>query len=443
MATLYNPIKSYPYSANRLLVIDWASLSYHQWHALVHHKGDKPIETSDDECEVWRSHMFNKVMKYVRLFNPLDVIFALEGKNVWRKELVKEYYSENTLVYYDASAYYVRFDNFFFKVYKDGDEFKIQKLDFIADAHLMTNKCKKLKELPQRVQDMLWELYLPNGKTPLLPKYKGTRDKQEWKFFTDKMFFKEYKEEFAKELAGLYRAKCIQMEGAEGDDAVYVSLKYLEPKYDSIILITRDSDFNQLLDQKNLKIYNHQTDNMTSCLNPQDYLEIKILAGDDSDNIQGIALPEKKNQLGGDLVKGTAKKLYEANRNVYDKAKLEGWDNQYRRNQTLISLKYIPTHIQRTLCETIDANVPELKGIEDISHLGIKDKLLSNVMKMKNLGFYTLLDREYVASHPDIFNSSLIKHEDDEQMAVAEKPKRTFGNLNNVFDNPLDESECF
>ena len=28
-------------------------------------------------------------------------------------------------------------------------------------------------------------------------------------------------------------------------------------------------------------------------------------------------------------------------------------------------------------------------------------------------------------------------------MAIAEKPKRTFGNMNNVFDNPLDESECF
>lgn len=430
----YNPLKSYPYSDNRLLIIDWASLAYHQMFSLYSTKRTSiiTIDSVETEMTVWRNHMVSKMLKYIKLFNPKDIICALEGKNVWRFNTVKEYYEEYTDVYYDATSFFLRFDNFFFRVYKENDDYRIQKLDFVKDAAYMQNKSKKLKDMPERIKSLFWDLYLPNGTTPLLPKYKGTRS-HDWKFLTPKSEWKELKEVFAKEVSALYRAKCVRVEGAEGDDVIYVATQYFKDKYDSIVVITRDSDFNQLLNQKNLVLYNHEKDELCECISPDEYLEMKILQGDDSDNINGIALPNKKNQLG----KGTARTLLESTQDVYSKAKAEGWDNQYRRNQLLISMKYIPTHIQRTICETIDAETTTLCGSEELYKMGITDKLVDRAMQLKNLGFYSLLDSEYVNDNPDIFNPSNVMLDDEAEYKAAIKPKRTFDNLSNVFDDPL------
>lgn len=430
----YNPLKSYPYSQNRLLIVDWASLSYHQMFAMTSAKRSTvlTIETPEDEMRVWKNHMVNKMLKYIKLFNPKDIICALEGKNVWRFDIVKEYYEEYTEVYYDSTSYYLRYDNVLFRVYKENDEYKIQKLDFIKNASVMQNKHKKLKEFPDRIKSIFWDLYLPNGTTPLLPKYKGTRA-GDWKFMTNKSEWKEMKEAFAKDISALYRAKCVRVEGAEGDDVIYVATQYLKDKYDSIIVVTRDTDFNQLLSQPNLKIYNHEEDNLCECISPDEYLELKILQGDSSDNINGIALPNKKNKLGKD----TARTLFESSTDVYSKAKAEGWDNQYRRNQLLISMKYIPTHIQRTSCEAIDAATTELCGSDELYRIGVTDKLIDKAMQMKNLGFYSLLDSEYVSDNPDIFNPKNVMIDDEAEYKAAITPKRTFGDLGNVFDDPL------
>lgn len=435
----YNPLKTYPYSSNRLLVVDWASLSYHQMHSLKSEKRATVlnIESSEDEITIWNNHMVNKMLKYIKLFNPKDIVCALEGKNVWRFDYVKEYYGENATVYYDANAYYIRFDNCLFKVYKDGNEYKFHPMDIIADTQVYALKSRKLKELPQATQDIMWGLYMPNG-TPMLPKYKGTRG-EEWDFLTPKSVWKEHKENFAVEIGKLYRAKCVRVTGAEGDDVAYVVTQYLKKDYDSIIVITNDSDFNQLLDDPNLKIYNHYTDNMTECLSPVEYIETKILSGDSSDNINGIALPNKKKKVG----KGTAKTLYEATTDVYTKAKTEGWDNQYIRNQKLINFKYIPTHIQRTICEAIDNLTWEFEGTEILSKLGINDRIIERVNKMKDFGYYALLDYEYVKAHPDVFTPTQEETEEELEYKEAIKPKRVFHDMSGVFDDPLNLNSNF
>jgi len=430
----YNPLKSYPFSPNRLLVVDWASLSYHQMHSLKSEKRTTVLnlESSEDELIVWNNHMVNKMLKYIKLFNPKDIVCALEGKNVWRFDYVKEYYGENATVYYDATAFYIRFDNCLFKVYKNGDDYMFTPMDIIADAHIYALKSRKLNQLPQATQDVMWSLYMPNG-TPMLPKYKGTRG-EEWEFITPKSLWKEHKEIFAAEIGKLYRAKCVRVTGAEGDDVAYVTTQYLNSNYDSIIVISKDSDFNQLLTNPNVKIYNHYTDNMTECVSPVEYLETKILSGDSSDNINGMALPNKKKKVG----KGTAKTLYEATTDVYTKSKSEGWDNQYIRNQKLIDFKYIPTHVQRSICEAIDAVTAEFEGTEILSKLGINDKMLQRVNKLKDMGYYSLLDINYVNDHPDVFTPVVEVSEEEMEYNEAVKPKRVFQSLGGVFDDPLN-----
>lgn len=439
---IYNPIKNYPHSKNRLLVIDWASLSYHLWHAMNSKLNtskvmdyDRDLMTSDEELAIWRTSMVNRLIKYIRLFNPMDIVIALEGTKVWRADVVKNYYANNTTVSYDSTGYYVRYDNLLYKVSKSDAGYLVTKLDIKTDdAVTKLPNSAPLGTYSERVQNMLWNIYLPNGTTPLLPVYKGKRKNQAWEFVTDKSVWRDYKDAFGRKVASAFRAYAIGKDDAEGDDVIYVACNYLTEKYTDIVLITGDSDMNQLLTIKNLKIYNHRSDDLVVCNNPEDYLELKILQGDSSDNINGMALPNKKTQLG----ESGAVKLFESTSNLFEVAKKEGWDNQYLRNQTLIDLHYIPTDIQRTLCEMIDSSNPVLGSLMEIKSLNVTDKIAESIMTMKDLGFYVLLDKEYVNEHPDIYNPEMFM-ESDPNLAYSQNlspSKREFGNFTGVFDDP-------
>lgn len=452
----YDPLQSFPHSTNRLVLIDWASLSYHQWHGIntklnnsyMTQKSYKDDDyepepsferTQESELLMWKTSMLNCMMKYIKLFNPIDVIFALEGTDVWRNKIVKDYYNENCIVYYDKSAYYLRYDNFLYKVTQRNGDIFAEKKDFIKDAEILDKQSKPLGKMPQRVQDLMWSAYLPNETTPLLPKYKGKRLKQQWDFITDKKFWREYKEEFANQISSVFRAKTVRRMDAEGDDIIYVACNYLKDKYDSIVLITGDSDMNQLLTIPNLKIYNHRTSQIVECEHPEDYLEIKILQGDTSDNINGIALPNKKVQLGE---KG-AIKLFESTNNIYAQAQHDGWDKQYRRNQTLIDLSYIPTTIQRNICTLIDNASSELCELEYMYSIQVNKKTIDNLINMKNMGMYSMLDKEYVQEHPDIFNPDQFTMDATSDRISATSVKREFGDISNVFDDPLNGEGIF
>ena len=164
------------------MIIDWASLSYHQLFALVSKKKTTSyfeIDSTEDELYAWRTNMISKLTKYIRLFNPRDLVVTLEGQNVWRNEFIENYYNNNCDIYWDESGYYIRFDNFLYKLFKDEKgTIELEKLDVIKDIETLPEKHKKLKDLPGHIQAMVWEI---------LPKYKGHRAKQShWPFFIGK-----------------------------------------------------------------------------------------------------------------------------------------------------------------------------------------------------------------------------------------------------------------
>ena len=125
------PLKSYPFKNNRLLVIDWASLSYHQLWSMKTKSSKKQLGSvlpEDDEMIVWRAKMFNRMLDYIRLFNTMDIILCLEGKKAWRKQVVKDYYTKYAEVYYDSIGYYVCSDNYAYRVTKVGDTYGVAKI---------------------------------------------------------------------------------------------------------------------------------------------------------------------------------------------------------------------------------------------------------------------------------------------------------------------------
>lgn len=426
-----------PNSDNRLLIVDWASLSYHQIFALASKNNTSDyfeMGTPEGELHAWKSKMVDKLLGMIRDFNPRDVILTLEGTKLWRADYCKEYYEKHAKVFYDKTGYYLRFDNFLYKFSKDGEgKIQFEKMDIIKDVGLIPTKEKKISELPENIQTLFWDT--------ALPKYKGNREKQTyWPFHITKKEWKNFKEKFAKQLIGVFRTHVIGLDVAEGDDVIYVAAEYWGKKYDSVIIVTGDSDMNQILKsttddpEQKIRIYNHKTQELVICDDPKTYLELKVLSGDKSDNINGMALPNKKLQLGD----AGAAKLYESVGNCFQQAENEGWGNQYLRNKKMIDLSNIPTHIQRELCAVLDASDPEMTDISNLYQLNVDERVEKELLAMKSNGYFALNSKQRIESNPDMFKKDLVTKESEK---FAFKKQREFDSIDTEIDDPLSEKD--
>ena len=111
----------------------------------------------------------------------------------------------------------------------------------------------------------------------------------------------------------------VQVDGAEADDVVAVLTKFfLETGVQRVIIVSLDSDFLQLLNDR-VYIYSPKTwDCVRETRDPRAILKAKILAGDASDCIR---------------------------KNTYPVGSLEYWQC-YRENSRMIDFNYIPNDIQ-------------------------------------------------------------------------------------------------
>jgi 5'-3' exonuclease len=118
------------------------------------------------------------------------------------------------------------------------------------------------------------------------PKYKANRDNKEDTFMGGPFFKMVYEEELFKQggiMSTLYHPKL------EADDCIAISVKYILNKYSepNIYIITSDRDYLQL-QQNNVQIFNLSYKNLKSSGNSERDLAIKILMGDQSDNIPSV-----------------------------------------------------------------------------------------------------------------------------------------------------------
>ncbi|MCQ2123323.1 MAG: hypothetical protein MJZ25_03980 [Fibrobacter sp.] len=412
-------ITSYPYVSKRVLIVDWASLSYHQMFSMNTKSSQKRlgVMTEDEEMIVWRTKMFNRMVEYVKLFNPLHIVLCLEGKAAWRKGYVRDFYSEHTNVYFDKTSYYVQSYNQAYQVTKVADAFNVVKIPVKQFSMFESLRCKKLGELPVDKQNMLWDISTSTG-TPIIPSYKGKRKAAYWPFMTDKRTWMNYKDEFAKELAPMFRARAVKCDCAEGDDMIYASVQKFAGDADDVIILTRDSDMSQIGHPK-VKIFNHETGNFTKCIDPKKYLDAKVLAGDSSDNIPGMAFVDKKT---GSIVKtkanmigeGDATTLMDNCPNIYSVAKANGWDEQYLRNRKLIDLSMVPDEIKMKIDMELSVDEPEVGPLDKCTEWGVPKTKIDYYQLLKTFGFYALLPYDYVIANPSKFRGELFAEQEKE-----------------------------
>jgi len=392
------PLRSYRSVNNRYLVIDWASMSYHKMFSLNTAKNREKygFQGAEGEIKLWRNFMLDELLKLVGLFDPMHIVFALEGKGSWRQQFVKEYYAEHATVYYDSSAYYVKSDNTAYEVRKAQDGgFVVTPIEVPDFPKLESLKHRKLGELPPDKQYMLWGVYAPNGKDPILPAYKGTRGSNEWPFSVDRKVWRKYKEDFAHEVAPLFRARAVACDGAEGDDVIYASARKFSGVGDDVIVVTHDSDMLQINFPK-VKIFDHIKCNFMTVDDPVKYLDIKVLAGDTSDNIRGMSFVKSKTGKQDFTVKrrfgaGTAATFVENFPNVYDVAKNNGWGEQYMRNRKLIDLSCTPVEVTSRLNGMLDEKEPELCGFELLDFWDVEPYYKDLMQNMRSYGYRSMI----------------------------------------------------
>jgi 5'-3' exonuclease len=149
----------------------------------------------------------------------------------------------------------------------------------------------------------------------------------------------------------------ISAKSAEADDIIAVAKKYIRDKDigAEIVIITNDNDYIQLTD-RHTQIYNLKNKNLADILEkddmtPDEYLTMKVLLGDISDNIisvfkqAGMRSPAKSKLYS--MIKADNSDIldkYIADNNILDK---------YNENRRMIDFNYIPDNIQKEIISAI------------------------------------------------------------------------------------------
>lgn len=166
-------------------------------------------------------------------------------------------------------------------------------------THSVAEQLSQLTGEPVKEIIYTWDKGHSERRKTIFPEYKANRKKAEQ---TDED--KEWLAEFISQANTLYEklplfgVKCIRKAGWEGDDILMGVSEALQDKYpeDIIIIVSTDEDFHQLISARvwlysPIKQILYTVDNYEELMGiPQElFLTYKILKGDTSDGIDGIA----------------------------------------------------------------------------------------------------------------------------------------------------------
>lgn len=156
--------------------------------------------------------------------------------------------------------------------------------------------------------------------------------------------------EFKDIFSSLYH---LEVNNTEADDIAAILTKKFSNDGESVVLVTTDKDFHQLLKYDNVEIYNAQKKEMVNAINPERDLQIKCIMGDRGDNIPAIKpktgpVRAEKILNSGQLVDYML--LEESNMNEEQINMVKN----YKRNVTLIDFDYIPQNIQNKIIDNFD-----------------------------------------------------------------------------------------
>jgi len=184
----------------------------------------------------------------------------------------------------------------------------------------------------------------------IYPYYKANRKKDRDASELDWNSLFEILNKIRQEIKDFMPYKVIQVDHAEADDIVATLTKEFSYQ-EKILILSGDKDFAQLQKYPNVKQYSPILKRFIVCDNPDLFLKEHIIRGDAGDGIPNFLSPDNAFVMGIRQTPVTSKKLagwiLQEPKNFCDEYMLRN----YKRNQQLIDLDFVPDDIANQILE--------------------------------------------------------------------------------------------
>jgi 5'-3' exonuclease len=210
----------------------------------------------------------------------------------------------------------------------------------------------------------------------VFPFYKAHRKKDREKSEFDWHLIFETLNKIRDELKENFPYRVLEVEGAEADDIIGVLAGRLSPN-EEILILSSDKDFVQLQKYPNVTQYSPILKRFVKTENPQEYIKEHIIRGDKGDGIPNFLSPDNVFAIGERQKVINKKKLAEwIQSDPSEFCTTDVMMRNYKRNQMLVDLDYIPENIKSQIVDAFANTKP-----------GNKQKMLNYFIenRLKNL----------------------------------------------------------
>lgn len=185
----------------------------------------------------------------------------------------------------------------------------------------------------------------------MFPPYKGTRKADREKSGIDWHFLFDTLNQIKEEIKENFPYPVIQVEGAEADDVIgTLVMKYGEilNSGEKILILSGDKDFVQLQKYGNVTQYDPVRKKEMTAANPEMFLQHLVLAGDRGDGVPNVLSPDNC-LIDGQRQKALRETRIEQILSQPFESLPEDIQRNWKRNQMLIDLHYIPNNVQQNV----------------------------------------------------------------------------------------------
>ena len=192
----------------------------------------------------------------------------------------------------------------------------------------------------------------------VFPYYKANRKKEREASELDWNTLFESLNNIRQELKDYFPYKVIQIEHAEADDIIAVLVKEYN-HLGKLLILSGDKDFGQLQKYPNVTQYSPVLKKYISCTNPDLFLKEHILKGDSSDGIPNFLSEDNVFVMGIRQSPVTSKKLAGWILQEPEQFCNEAMLRNYKRNQRLIDLEFVPDDIKTQTLEQYNTQIKD------------------------------------------------------------------------------------
>lgn len=192
----------------------------------------------------------------------------------------------------------------------------------------------------------------------IFPFYKAHRKKDREKSEFDWHLIFETLNKIRDELKENFPYRVLEVDGAEADDIIAVLTARMSPNED-ILILSSDKDFVQLQKYPNVSQYSPILKRFVKTENPAEYIKEHIIRGDKGDGIPNFLSPDNVFAIGERQKVINKKKLIEwIQSDPKQFCTTDIMMRNYKRNQMLVDLDYIPENIKQQIVEAYDNTKP-------------------------------------------------------------------------------------